>query len=221
MRRVPLSAITAATLFAAAGLPEKGWSDQQIRCESQHNHYQFCRIDTHGYVRLTRQLSETDCKQGRTWDFDRRGIWVDDGCRGEFTVEDRPHSGSHGDHNSGKVVAAAAGLAVLGALVAASHDREDKYHDDEYHGSRHASYVPKWMAGDWVGYNLRHNRDVEMSIGRDGRVTAYADGHRISGYVNDERLYVGDAEFYIERAGNGFNTIEVGNVSNQVHYHRR
>jgi len=38
--------------------------------------------------------------------------------------------------------------------------------------------------------------------------------------VNDDRLYVGDAEFYVERAGEGFNTVQMGDRSNKVHYSR-
>lgn len=221
MKSVIASLTLISALFAAAGMPLDAQADQQIRCESEKNRYHQCRIDTHGYVRLSRQLSRADCIQGRTWDYDRRGIWVDDGCRGEFIVEERPHSGSHSDHDAGKVIAAAAGLAIVGALVAASHDGDDKHHDDEYHGGRHTSYVPKWLVGRWEGFNMRYNAEVEMDISNDGRVSAYADGQKIVGYINDERLYVGDAEFHIVRAGSGFNTLEVGNSSNQVHYSRR
>jgi len=53
-----------------------------------------------------------------------------------------------------------------------------------------------------------------------GCATGYAGDQPISGYINDERLYVTDAEFHIERAGSGFNTVEMGNHSNQVHYER-
>jgi hypothetical protein len=221
MKSAFASLVLIAAVLAATAVPTDVRADQQVRCESEKNRYHHCRIDTHGFVRLTRQLSHAECIQGRTWDYDRSGIWVDDGCRAEFIVEERTHSGSHGDHDAGKVVAAAAGLAIIGALVAASNDKDDKHHDDDYHGSRHTSYVPKWMVGNWDGFNMRYNAEVEMSISRDGRVTAYADGHKIVGYVNDERLYIGDAEFYIERAGNGFNTVEAGNTSNRVHYSRR
>lgn len=214
------SLAVAGIALVSLGTPGAAWSDQQITCESRNNQYHYCRIDTHGYVRMSRQLSKSACTQGRNWDFDRGGVWVDDGCRAEFIVEERSHSGSHSDHDSGKVVAAAAGLALLGALVAASHDEDDKHHDEEYHGPRHSSYVPRWMQGDWQGYNTQHGKYVDMTISSDGRMTAYAEGQQIHGYVNDDRLYVGDAEFHIERAGSGLNTVEVGNHRNVVHYER-
>jgi hypothetical protein len=220
MQKTILGAMTLFVSLASVGNPGVVLADQQISCESRNNQYHYCRVDTHGYVRMSRQLSKSACDQGRNWDFDRGGVWVDDGCRAEFIVEERTHSGSHSDHDSGKVVAAAAGLAILGALVAASHDDSDKHQDENYHGPRHSSYVPQWMQGDWQGYNTQYGKYVDLSIGSDGRVRAYAEGHQMQGYVNDGRLYVADAEFHIERAGGGFNTVEVGNHGNVVHYER-
>jgi hypothetical protein len=36
-----------------------------------------------------RQRSDAACVQGRTWGYDRRGIWVDRGCRADFELGDR------------------------------------------------------------------------------------------------------------------------------------
>jgi hypothetical protein len=33
-----------------------------------------------------REHSDSSCRQGRSWGFDRRGIWVDHGCRADFQV---------------------------------------------------------------------------------------------------------------------------------------
>jgi hypothetical protein len=49
-------------------------------------HRNFCRVDTRGGVRLVRQRSESPCYQGSTWGWDRRGIWVDRGCRADFAL---------------------------------------------------------------------------------------------------------------------------------------
>jgi len=86
-----------AILLAAATFSSPVLADQTIKCKSEHFDYRKCRIDTHGYVRLSRQLSKTNCRQGRNWDFDRRGIWVDDGCAAEFVVESRHHTSSHSE----------------------------------------------------------------------------------------------------------------------------
>jgi hypothetical protein len=66
-----------------------GWgqgSPEILTCSSQEYRRQVCPADTRGGVRLVRQISDTDCRQGSTWGFDSRGVWVDRGCRAEFEV---------------------------------------------------------------------------------------------------------------------------------------
>jgi hypothetical protein len=55
-----------------------------VRCESKDGRPQHCPIETRGGVRLLRQLSRTPCVEERNWGHDRRGIWVDAGCRADF-----------------------------------------------------------------------------------------------------------------------------------------
>lgn len=70
-----------------------GWGDQsaQIRCDSNNNRRQYCPVDLGrgGRVRLIRRLSDSRCNEGSTWGWDRRGIWVDYGCRAIFQVDRR------------------------------------------------------------------------------------------------------------------------------------
>lgn len=61
-------------------------ADQRVRCESIDGRQNYCSADTRGGVRLARQLSKSGCYEGSTWGFDRRGIWVSNGCRAEFIV---------------------------------------------------------------------------------------------------------------------------------------
>lgn len=69
------------------GGPGWGGRDEIVRCESDRYRYRLCpvRIGRRG-VELARQTSRTRCEFGRTWGWDRRGIWVDEGCSGEFRV---------------------------------------------------------------------------------------------------------------------------------------
>jgi hypothetical protein len=60
--------------------------DAVIRCSSDDGGRNFCEVDTDRGVRLVRQISGSPCEQGRTWGYDRRGIWVDRGCRAEFEI---------------------------------------------------------------------------------------------------------------------------------------
>lgn len=61
---------------------------REVRCASEDHRDRFCPIDTRGGVRIVRQESHADCVLGRTWGYDRRGIWVANGCRARFVVGD-------------------------------------------------------------------------------------------------------------------------------------
>jgi len=58
--------------------------NDQVYCASDDGRRNYCGADTRGGVRLVRQRSDAPCISGRTWGYDRRGIWVDRGCRAEF-----------------------------------------------------------------------------------------------------------------------------------------
>lgn len=61
-----------------------------ITCSSNDGRRAYCEVDTRdAAVRMVRQISGSPCRQGETWGWDRRGIWVDRGCRAEFVVERR------------------------------------------------------------------------------------------------------------------------------------
>jgi hypothetical protein len=60
---------------------------QTVTCESNDGRQRFCPADVgRARVELTRQLSRGECRFARNWGYDRRGVWVSDGCRGTFTV---------------------------------------------------------------------------------------------------------------------------------------
>lgn len=132
MRRNTLIARTVmgAVLLSVAGAA----SARTINCASRNYEYEYCRVDTRGGVRLVRQISNADCRQGRSWGFDRNGIWVDDGCEAHFQVgggsggskhQDRHSSNNHNrdddDDDDGPGIGTAAavvgGAALIGALL--------------------------------------------------------------------------------------------------------
>jgi hypothetical protein len=57
-----------------------------LRCESSDNRQRRCDADVRAGVTLVRQLSSTPCVEGSNWGWDRGGVWVDRGCRAEFSV---------------------------------------------------------------------------------------------------------------------------------------
>lgn len=64
-------------------------SDGIVRCESQDGRTVTCPADGAERVTLARQLSRTECVEGKNWGVNRDGIWVDDGCRADFEVRTR------------------------------------------------------------------------------------------------------------------------------------
>ena len=61
-------------------------SAQSIACSSDNGRRNYCPVNTSGGVQMVRQRSDARCTQGYSWGYDRRGIWVDHGCRADFAV---------------------------------------------------------------------------------------------------------------------------------------
>jgi hypothetical protein len=61
-------------------------AQQTITCSSDDGGRHTCHVDARGGVQLTNQRSSAACQQGYSWGYDRDGIWVDHGCRADFTV---------------------------------------------------------------------------------------------------------------------------------------
>lgn len=70
--------------YPGSGRPGQGGGGGIVRCESRDNRTQRCAASTRGGVRLVRRLSDSSCVEGRSWGYDRSGIWVSNGCRAEF-----------------------------------------------------------------------------------------------------------------------------------------
>jgi hypothetical protein len=52
-------------------------------CASNDNRYARCQVSWRDAI-LVQQSSKAACIRGQTWGFDRNGIWVNGGCRGQF-----------------------------------------------------------------------------------------------------------------------------------------
>lgn len=57
-----------------------------LKCESRGSQIEYCAADVRNGVRLSRQLSSSDCVENRDWGHDGQGVWVARGCRAEFRV---------------------------------------------------------------------------------------------------------------------------------------
>ncbi len=72
--------------------PPSGWNRRfRVSCESHNYEYQFCAVDLGraGRAHLERQTSGSPCRKGRTWGWNRAGIWVTQGCAGVFMIDRR------------------------------------------------------------------------------------------------------------------------------------
>ena len=72
------------TLRAQSGITAA--RGRRVTCASDDGRRHLCRVDTRRGVRMVNQRSGSPCIQGRTWGYDRRGIWVDRGCRADFVL---------------------------------------------------------------------------------------------------------------------------------------
>jgi hypothetical protein len=60
-----------------------------VSCESHEYRYNHCPTGPIRGAQLVEQRSQAPCVQGRSWGYDRNGIWVDNGCEAVFRVRQR------------------------------------------------------------------------------------------------------------------------------------
>lgn len=114
MRKLSIIFATLALTFAAAACAQVGYRDrpppppqypypgqppppdypgygpQTVSCGSPQHRLLRCGVPEYWRgVRLVQQTSHAACVEGRSWGFDRAGIWVDKGCGAQFLVTRR------------------------------------------------------------------------------------------------------------------------------------
>jgi hypothetical protein len=203
VRSRALAAVVSTSLVWAS-LPAV--ASQTIRCRSDDYRYRYCRVETDNVVRLERQRSHTECRQGYSWDYDRYGVWVNHGCDADFRVG---RGGSHDSRDKALVAGAAvAGIAVIAALAA------------QGNRGQQSSDVPSWAVGTFSGYDPRVGTDVELTILPGGSVSGHAGGTSFDGRFADSVLRTERQAFRLERQGNGFVAIDERDANHRVTYRR-
>jgi len=71
-------------LHAQSGMTYKNGPNMTCASDDMRRHY--CPVNTSRGVRLVNQRSKSACTQGYSWGYDRKGVWVDRGCRADFFV---------------------------------------------------------------------------------------------------------------------------------------
>jgi predicted porin len=74
-----------------------------VTCTSTGSQRQYCQADTSAGIVMLHQSSDANCLLGRNWGYDSQGVWVSEGCGGEFAT--------------GSTLRAAAGTGGANALV--------------------------------------------------------------------------------------------------------
>ena len=85
--------------YPGGGYPPGSGHRQVVRCESSDYRTIRCPMNTHGGVRVSRQISKTQCQLGRNWSFDRNSVLVKDGCRADFIANEVGSGGNWGGGN--------------------------------------------------------------------------------------------------------------------------
>ena len=74
-----------------------------ITCLSKQGERQVCKADTTAGVALVRSIGESDCLLGKNWGYDVAGVWVSNGCGGEFVVGNGKQAATSGPTPTGFV----------------------------------------------------------------------------------------------------------------------
>jgi hypothetical protein len=68
-----------------------------VTCSSKAGERQHCAADTSSGVALQKSTGDETCLLGKTWGYDDSGIWVSDGCSGEFVLGQAARAGAASD----------------------------------------------------------------------------------------------------------------------------
>lgn len=186
--------------LVAGPLPAR--ASETIRCESYNMGYRFCRANTDNRVELVRQISSSECRENRSWGYERNGVWVNRGCGAEFRV----------GRGSGSSDKAALGVAIIGlaAIAAAANSQHRQQQDD----------IGAWAVGSFSGYDDVEGTDVQLRIAPGGALSGRAGSNTFSGSLDGNRLQAGRHSFRVSRSGNGFIAVDERDSSHRVVFQR-
>ena len=193
------SRLTIGALAALCALPAApAFASYQISCNSHGYRYNYCGANTNGYARLMYQTSQAPCIRGRSWGSDGGGVWVNNGCSGQFEV-----GGSSGGGNSG-AIAAGIGLAILGAIVANQENDNNEY-DGGYVPPPYpigGGPTPGWAIGTFTG--VLWGQPQTIQIGPDGGVNVwYRNGGSARGWFSGNTMTIGNNAMSVQPSGGG------------------
>ena len=84
--RLGILAASIAVLAPTFALAQQAPATVPLVCESKPGERQECLGDTSAGVALMKSTGPAACLLGKTWGYDDKGVWVADGCSGEFQL---------------------------------------------------------------------------------------------------------------------------------------
>ncbi len=83
---IPILALLCPIAAFAQAQPASRSMSAIVNCISKPGGRQECAADTSAGVALIRSTGEAACLLGKNWGYDSNGVWVSDGCGGEFAT---------------------------------------------------------------------------------------------------------------------------------------
>ena len=145
-----------------------------ITCSSTNGRRATCGADTSRGVTVLRELRGSHCEEGFSWGYNRREIWVDRGCRAEFSLNDDKYPASPISR-----VEAGTNLSVRTNETIETHSRDGRVYYgrivDDVQGSDGQVAIPR---GSDVELTVRQARDNDLILDLES-VTAYGQRYAI------------------------------------------
>jgi hypothetical protein len=215
------AAATLIMLAVAVPMAPPAWAARgTIRCESRNNNRNFCRVDTENTVTLRRQLSNAPCQRNRTWGFDRNGIWVDRGCRGDFDFGRSSGNSGSNNNNNAAIAAGILGALAIGAAIGSSQPSTSQPVPPPSVIVQPAQ-PPSWAVGTFQAWDPDFRRTVILDVVGDGRVFLRDDSGRLvnQGAFRDGSVFWNNGRrSWLAREGPG---VMLGDVDSGRHFNFR
>lgn len=168
-------------VFATVGTGAVAAQEGRITCESAGGNYQYCRVNTDNNVTLEKQLSFSECRQNYSWGYDRRGIWVDRGCRAEFSY------GRRSGTNAAVAGAIIGGAILAGVLASRGNSNSDIRSDNSAYDYGYNSGRSDALGG-LSNTPSRHESRVDRSY-RNAYSNGYESGFRAGADTRNQNAY--------------------------------
>lgn len=197
MRRICLIVAGLAWALAASQANAAG----ELECRSSGYRYQYCPANTGNNVQLIQQHSGSACTYGRSWGYDARGIWVDNGCAASFR-----YGGSRGGGGGGNAAAAVAGALIVAAIIGS----QTSHHDSDSRPGHSESNVPGWAVGRFAGQDFETGLGIELTIDGNGRIDGYQGSREFYGQVRGSEAWIGNREYSVMQTRGGIKLVGEG-----------